>query len=125
MQDNKDKKNPFSVPDGYFQNFNAEIMNKLPEKSIEKKPKVIPLWKHASRWVSAAAILTAVVFIGLEYMNSGTGSINNAKSMTPSKVVAVENVSNNNNDYEYYEFIQDEAARLAYRDVLNSNDNDF
>ena len=34
-------KNPFTVPEGYFENFSKELMEKLPEKEISLSEPVI------------------------------------------------------------------------------------
>lgn len=45
MKEDKDllkkygKKNPFTVPEGYFQNFNERLMEQLPEKKSSPNPK--------------------------------------------------------------------------------------
>ena len=52
-------RNPFRVPDGYFDNFTQELMEKLPEQNavltIRRKPVV-------RAWMYAAASLVAAVF---------------------------------------------------------------
>jgi hypothetical protein len=52
--------NPFSVPDGYFEQMTSELMDKLPEK----KP-VIAEMKEASRWERLKPLLyMAAMFVG-------------------------------------------------------------
>jgi hypothetical protein len=41
----------FKVPDGYFEQFEASVMNRLPEREV----KVVSLWQRTSVWVSGAA----------------------------------------------------------------------
>ena len=36
-------KNPFTVPEGYFENFSKELMEKLPEKEISLSEPVITI----------------------------------------------------------------------------------
>jgi hypothetical protein len=52
--------NPFSVPDGYFEQMTSELMDKLPEM----KP-VIAEMKEASRWERLKPLLyMAAMFVG-------------------------------------------------------------
>jgi hypothetical protein len=52
--------NPFSVPDGYFEQMTSELMDKLPEK----KP-VIAEMKEVSRWERLKPLLyMAAMFVG-------------------------------------------------------------
>ena len=112
MLENKNKKNPFSVPENYFQNFNAEILNNLPEKEVNKK-KIIPLWKTVSGWVAVAAAITGLAFVGMHYMDTGT-----SKPGTKT----VDNYTSDNStealDNDYYLFLEEEATKMAYRDAL-------
>lgn len=40
-------KNPFMVPEGYFDNFSKELMNKLPEKEQASTPQeTITTWQR-------------------------------------------------------------------------------
>ena len=41
LQDIDKNKTPFKVPDNYFENFNEEIMNLLPEKSFKRQLKLL------------------------------------------------------------------------------------
>lgn len=110
MLENKNKKNPFSVPENYFQNFNAEIMNNLPEKEVNKK-KIVPLWKTVSRWTAIAAAVTGLAFVGMHYMDNNTRQPN-----TVDATHASDNTEAEENDY--YLFLEEDATRIAYRDAL-------
>lgn len=57
------KDNPFTVPEGYFQNFTDEVMNKLPEKKevpVEAKAKT---WDRIKPWVYMAAMFAGAFLI--------------------------------------------------------------
>ena len=65
--------NPFRVPEGYFEQFSADLMQKLPEK--EASPLSIPLpsrRKPALRaaWYAAAATVCGIVLFGTHYFRS-------------------------------------------------------
>lgn len=56
--ENHQKINPFRVPENYFDNFNTEIMNVLPEKEAPKKA---PLRRKILLWVAAAAVFCGIL----------------------------------------------------------------
>lgn len=118
MLDNKDKKNPFTVPENYFQNFNIEIMEKLPQKEVTENNKIRPLWRSASKWISVAAVISGLAFVGIHYMDNNTGnlisSINKIESRAIESPLDIEN--------DYYDFLQEEATRIAYKDSFYSDD---
>lgn len=52
-------RNPFRVPDGYFDSFTENLMEKLPAQSVPLKVQRRPVVRA---WMYAAASLVAVVF---------------------------------------------------------------
>lgn len=56
--------NPFRVPDGYFENFTSEVMQRLPEKEkpafVQKEP---TLWDKVKPWVYMAAMFAGAALI--------------------------------------------------------------
>lgn len=62
-------KNPFQVPDHYFEDFTKELMSKLPEKE-PLLPVVEPtLWQRVKPWVYMAAMFCGImlsvrIFVG-------------------------------------------------------------
>lgn len=62
-------RNPFTVPDGYFDSFTQEVMNKLPEKEIVYVPSEPTLWTRVKPWIYMTAMfcgimLSVKVFVG-------------------------------------------------------------
>ena len=62
-------KNPFTVPEGYFENFSKELMEKLPEKEISLSEPVITTWQRVKPWIYMTAMfcglmLSVRVFVG-------------------------------------------------------------
>lgn len=53
------KKNPFKVPEGYFENFKDNLMDKLPEKenSIHK----ISTWQRIKPWIYMTAMFCGLM----------------------------------------------------------------
>lgn len=57
-------KNPFQVPDGYFEHLTSEIMDRLPEKApLEVTPKRVTLWDKVKPWVYMAAMFAGAALI--------------------------------------------------------------
>lgn len=56
--------NPFQVPDGYFENFTSEVMQRLPEKEkpafVMKEP---TLWDKVKPWIYMAAMFAGAALI--------------------------------------------------------------
>lgn len=114
MLEDRNKENPFSVPENYFQNFNAEIMNNLPEKEVNRK-RTVPLWKTISRWTAVAAAITGLAFVGMHYLDTNT--------RTPVSAISTNYTPDDSTDAlenDYYLFLEEDATRMAYRDVLFS-----
>lgn len=62
------KKNPFIVPDGYFENFAENLMDELPENHSQDPPE-ISMWQRIKPWFYMAAMfcglmLSVRVFVG-------------------------------------------------------------
>lgn len=62
-------KNPFNVPDGYFDNFTKELMNQLPEKEIVMVSSEITLWQRVKPWIYMTAMFCGImlslrIFVG-------------------------------------------------------------
>lgn len=55
------KKNPFNVPEGYFENFTNELMDKLPEKEIGPELK-ITTWQKIKPWIYMTAMFCGLMF---------------------------------------------------------------
>lgn len=62
-------RNPFKVPDHYFEDFTRELMNRLPEKEVSPTEQELTLWQRVKPWVYMTAMfcglmLSARVFLG-------------------------------------------------------------
>lgn len=60
--------NPFTVPEGYFERFTEQLMEKLPEREAQPAPK-LTLWTRVKPWVYMAAMfcglmLSVRMFVG-------------------------------------------------------------
>lgn len=62
-------KNPFTVPEGYFENFTQDLMSKLPEKEPFMPVSEPTLWQRVKPWVYMTAMFCGImlsvrVFVG-------------------------------------------------------------
>lgn len=55
-------KNPFTVPDGYFENFSKGLLDKLPEKEQIPYQEEITTWQRFKPWVYMAAMFCGLMF---------------------------------------------------------------
>jgi hypothetical protein len=105
------KDNAFKVPDGYFENFTPNLMNKLPEKEYveEVKPTI---WTKMRPWFYMAA-----VFIGTVLIMRVISFIDNDKAQSAQKPAETEIAqeryidnaikSSRLDDYQLYEYLSD------------------
>lgn len=103
-------KNPFKVPDNYFENFNTEIMSKLPEKETPRA-KIVPLWKKVMPWAAAAAVFCGVIF--------STGILDTSTTSDPVSVAS--SVYASSDEEDYYLFLEDEVVKARYNQIMYNN----
>ena len=53
---------PFRVPDGYFEDFTEDLMRRLPKK-IASESKVISIYDRIKPWLYIAAIFVGIIFV--------------------------------------------------------------
>lgn len=89
LQERFGKKNPFKVPEGYFDSFAERLRGQLPEKSV-RQAKVIQMNRFdikAWRAISVAAASICAVVIGATfYFGSGNSSDSSSVSVSPSVI---------------------------------------
>lgn len=119
LEDLDKTKNPFKVPENYFENFNQEIMNLLPEKEIQK-PQTVSLWDKVKPWIYMAAM-----FAGLYFMVNFLTK-NNQKEQIVSQSNQqnlIENLTDNIDQYwstvqiteeEFYQYLESQLVDEGY-----------
>ena len=102
-------KNPFTVPEGYFEQLTKQVMDKIPQTVITemkpaKKPARVAVMKRLRPWLYAAACICVGVFIAAI-------AFNNRSEMTTPQAASQQLASNNQADYGYYSdsYIDEEA----------------
>ena len=63
------KKNPFTVPENYFENFTQELMDKLPAKEAVFQTEAPTLWQRVKPWLYMTAMFCGImlsvrIFVG-------------------------------------------------------------
>lgn len=110
MLDNFDKKkNPFKVPENYFENFSSDIMSNLPEKQ-EKKAKIVPLWRKILPLTGVAAVALGIFF--------SVGVFNKNADTPIDLMAATETVSSDEEDY--FLFVEDEVLNAQYKEMFSN-----
>lgn len=111
-------KSPFKVPENYFENFNAGIMDKLPEKQTRER-KIVPLWKKIVPWTAVAAIFFGVLFTTSVFEQSG---ITNPSAIGGEYGTMMSNgIASSSLEDDYFLFIEDEVATAQYKEIMYSN----
>ena len=106
------KKNPFKVPEGYFETFSDKLMSQLPEKEKQEVP-VINMWERMKPWVYMVAMFVGIMLMVNTFVNkTETSSI-------LSKNVEEISISEIDDFYSYYE---DKIAHSSYQQMLYSEE---
>ena len=117
-------KNPFTVPDGYFEQLTTRIMSQLPESDASQassaqtdtnqKSEKKAIFKTLRPWLLAAACLCVAVFMASTIF-SNKQQDNEVKGTTQQ----VANAENENNSYYSDKYIEEEAdyAMLDTQDI--------
>ena len=108
-------KNPFKVPDGYFDHLADDIMAQLPDTPAES-PAPISLWGKMKPWIYMAAMFVGMSFTIRMFM----GKFGMEKEQTPQTATASYSVTDlpeeyvepivsqtMMDDYQLYEYLSD------------------
>lgn len=106
-------KNPFKVPENYFEGLTKDIMSSLPAQEV--KAKRVVLWKKMLPWTGVAA-LVATIAIAVSLSGSMPNMLaednSREETMTEKERIAY------NEAEDYILFLEDESAAADYNDVL-------
>lgn len=102
-------KNPFSVPDRYFEDFTHELMSKLPEKEPMLPVAEPTLWQRVKPWVYMAAMFCGImlsvrIFVGEPQRDDFPISLIEAEMLTEDEweIMMRRTLMD---DYEFYEYL--------------------
>ena len=54
-------RNPFKVPEGYFEGFTQELMDRLPEKEMIPEMQEPTLWQRVKPWIYMTAMFCGII----------------------------------------------------------------
>ncbi|MDR0574582.1 MAG: hypothetical protein LBG96_11240 [Tannerella sp.] len=95
---------PFRVPEGYFESFTGDMMSRLPEKTIsESEPKEISLYDRVKPWLYMAAAFVGIIVLFNVFNKTAEitsqDEYNVAAKISPSNDIA-------DDDAEFLEYIE-------------------
>ena len=105
---------PFKVPDGYFERFEAGIMDKIPECAVKPRRRVSGRYLRIASW---AACIAFTVIVSIFYFNSRADKrehVAKAQTESWSQTVSSDYMIDEMTDYvmldndDLYSFIADE-----------------
>lgn len=103
------KKNPFTVPENYFENLTQELMDKLPAKEAVLQTEALTLWQRVKPWLYMAAMFCGImlsvrIFVGNPQQEEFPISQAEAE-MLPEEEWENFMRRSFNDDYETYQFL--------------------
>ena len=112
--------NPFTVPEGYFEDFTKQLMAQLPEQAIPTPLETkVTTWHRVKPWLYMAAMFCGLMF-GFKYMTRSSESTNTAilsdnETKSPYSDEYIEAVIDNSmmDDYTIYCYLT-EAENNSY-----------
>jgi len=98
---------PFRVPEGYFDNFTEEFMSRLPEKHVEE-PKKISFSERVKPWLyMAAAFAGILILFNVFNLFSETPDTQNDTSVKTASTTPLSGDTISDEDAEFLEYIED------------------
>ncbi|MDR1814371.1 MAG: hypothetical protein LBR18_05935 [Tannerella sp.] len=111
-------RNPFRVPDGYFANFTADMMNRLPDKPLAE-PKVISFYDRVQPWLYMAAAFAGIIILFNVFNPSE--KISNEPANNSIVAGITDETSENEEFMEYIEGMYADKYALSYIDDYLNN----
>ncbi len=104
------RKNPFNVPEGYFENFTNELMDKLPEKEDVPELK-ITTWQRIKPWIYMTAMFCGLMFsfkvLTSNHEKDNSNSSENSLSLFSDAELEIIIDNSMVDDYTLYTYITD------------------
>jgi hypothetical protein len=114
-------KNPFCVPDRYFESFAENMMNRLPDLPAEQ-PKVISIYDRVKPWLYMAAVFAGLIIL-FNVLDKTLGISPDDNSPLEKATLPVLSSEADEND-EFMEYIEDmytDKYALSYIDYFMDN----
>lgn len=109
--------NPFTVPEGYFERFTEQLMEKLPEREAQPAPQ-LTLWTRVKPWVYMAAMfcglmLSVRMFVG-EKQSQSPAATSETTDFTEVPDEYIDPIVNQTmmDDYTLYQYLTDADTEI-------------
>ncbi len=106
--------NPFRVPDGYFENFTSEVMNRLPEKekvaTVHNEPTT---WQKVRPWLYMTAMFIGAALIIRVASTDHKPAVDRVAAEESETEIEYINMAVDNSmldDYSLYVYLADSSA---------------
>jgi hypothetical protein len=99
-------KNPFKVPEGYFEGLSDRIMSQLPER-VNESPQKPSLWVRVQPWLYMAAM-----FCGIALM------INLVNRSPRQQAIQELNLVSSADIEDFYQYYEEQLMRSMYNDAI-------
>jgi hypothetical protein len=115
-------KNPFKVPENYFETLNEEIMSRLPEKEFVAAPPVT-MWEKVKPWVYLAAMFIGI-YVTVDFL---TGDANSSpltsQQISDNETVSISETADSywstvHITEEFYQFLEEQVVEDGYYDYM-------
>ena len=113
-------KHPFTVPEGYFDNFTDLLVARLPEKESVPVAKKITLWSKVAPWIYVAAMVAGVALFFRVVTPSENNPYANIIGLDHSLIKeALADISED----EFFEIMEDRVCAASYYQTLLTDSN--
>ena len=116
---------PFRVPEGYFEGFTDQLMSRIPEKTVSE-PETISIYTRIKPFLYLAAMFVgAMIMLNvIGKKNSGSSGDDNGTPVNAGLVSSVNDHVVTNEDAEFLEYIEEmyvDKYALSYIDDFMEN----
>ena len=112
----KDKQ-PFRVPDGYFEGLTEDIMSRLPEHSVVKSKKISMYERSKPLLYLAAMFIGAIVLMNILNKTGQTSQTGDGDMATTTTLASSSNVMSEDDEFlEYIEEMYADKYAISYID---------
>lgn len=107
------KKNPFTVPEGYFESFDKKVMDKIypPKQSLG-------VWVNYKKWLVAAGVALAISFSILLYHGSGETNFDLASEDIDSLELATYTNDVDVSEDEFVDIVDEAGVDSLYKEEI-------
>lgn len=112
-------KNPFKVPENYFEDFKKDIMLQIGTQKPAQQlsaPK-ISIWKRTVSWSAAAAVFLGIV-LTLNTTLRDPEPIAQNKQNTQEILASIQNTD----ESDFYQYIEEQSTRGSFNETLFNDD---